>query len=265
MKLRRSLTTVLGAAVLLAIPTTAFAHAEITPTAVDPGQEVQFTVTSVVERQALLNSRMRTIVPEGWEFVSCDLPLNWTCEVDSETYAPATLLDWQPIGTPLPGDINFAFTAVAPTDADGTYLFRTLQEHADGYTEPWVYDTEPYPAPQVTVGGVADLVNGEGSAFDPACFGPDEQPEGYDAHDGSDGSAGCTIPAAGPDQPDAGPEPAPTSEPAPEPAPSAEPSGSVGSGAPASQELPVTGPPAAVSLLGLATLAVAGTVGRRRG
>lgn len=218
---------------ILVIPVAAFAHAEITPAEADPSTSVTFTITSIVERPEAngINARMRTLVPRGFAVTACTLPATWSCTIDPETYAPDTLLVWEPLVAATPSDVNFSFTATTPAAA-GTYLLRTLQEHFDGFTEPWAYEAEPYPAPRVTVGGDPTVVNGDGGPQDPACFGPDEQPTGYDSHDGAAGDEGCTIPASTDPEPapTASPSSAPTASPAPAPSPTTD-----------GQALPATG------------------------
>jgi len=180
-----------AALLALAAAQPALGHAEISPGRVQPGQRVTLTVESIVERPTgLMNIEIKVLVPRQWKAFGCAGPLTWRCTLDKTTYKPHTVAVFTPVLTATPADIRFTLDVSAPK-AVGTYSFRTLQKHNDGYTEPWVYDREPYPAPKVRVGDGDTLVNPEGSREDPKCFGPSKQPSGYDAHDGSWTDKGC--------------------------------------------------------------------------
>ena len=180
----------------VATATSAAGHAEITPGRVEPGQRVTLTVESIVERPTgLMNVEIQVVVPRQWKAHGCAGPVTWTCRLDTTAFKPHTLAVFTPVLTATPADIRFTLDVQAPPRAVGSYLFRTLQKHNDGFTEPWVYDREPYPAPRVVVGSGDVVVNPEGSREDPRCFGPSKQPSGYDSHDGSHTDKGC--PGAG--------------------------------------------------------------------
>ncbi|HVE97868.1 MAG TPA: hypothetical protein VNA12_01670 [Mycobacteriales bacterium] len=189
---RSRLVVLLGGLLAVATASSALGHAEITPGQVEPGQRVTLTVESIVERPTgLMNVEIRVIVPRQWKTHGCAGPVTWTCKLDTKSYKPHTHVVFTPVITANPADIRFTLDVEAPKRALGSYLFRTLQKHNDGYTEPWVYDREPYPAPRVRVGASTDAVNPEGSREDPKCFGPAKQPSGYDSHDGSSTDKGC--------------------------------------------------------------------------
>ena len=189
------LRAIAGAAVLAAVATStsALGHAEITPGKVEPGQRVTLTVESIVERpEGVMNVEIKVIVPRQWKTHGCAGPVvTWTCTVDAKAFKPHTLVTFTPTIIATPADIRFTLDVEAPVKAVGSYLFRTLQKHNDGFTEPWVYDREPYPAPRVQVGASNEPVNAEGTREDPKCFGPAKQPGGYDSHDGSSTDKGC--------------------------------------------------------------------------
>jgi hypothetical protein len=178
----------LATAALVATAAGASGHATVSPGTVAPGAQVELVVQSIVERDALINTKMQLVVPRQWQTVSCRAPLTWTCSVDRKAVAPHVLVTYAPVLQATPADIDFAVTVKAPAKADGSYLFRALQTHADGWVEPWVYDKEPYPAPRVQVGSSTRTVNGEGTKEDPRCVGPAKQPKDYGSHDGSAGS-----------------------------------------------------------------------------
>lgn len=185
---RRLVPAAAVAAALVLSATSALGHATIDPGTVAPGQEVTLTVSSIVEREALINTKVQVVVPRQWTTLSCAGPLLWTCSIDRKAVAPHVLVTFVPGVLATPADIDFSVTVKAPTKADGSYLFRVLQTHADGWVEPWVFDTEPYPAPRVQVGTSTKTVNPEGSKEDPRCVGPAKQPKDYGSHDGSAGS-----------------------------------------------------------------------------
>lgn len=185
---RRFAASAAAAATLVLSATSAFGHATISPGTVAPGQQVTLTVQSIVEREALINERVQLVVPRQWTTVSCAGPVTWTCTIDRRAVAPHVLVTYAPALLASPADIDFSVTVKAPTRTPGSYLFRVLQTHADGWVEPWVYDKEPYPAPRVQVGTSTRAVNPEGSKEDPRCFGPARQPKDYASHDGT---AGC--------------------------------------------------------------------------
>ncbi|HVE63983.1 MAG TPA: hypothetical protein VNB94_09300 [Mycobacteriales bacterium] len=170
----------------------ALGHAYITPGRVNPGERVTLTIESVVERAALINTEMQVVVPRQWKSISCAGPVTWSCRLDAKAYKPHTLVVFTPVLPATPLDIRFSITVEAPAKAVGFYLFRTLQKHADGWVEPWVYDKEPYPAPRVQVGAGTAVINPEGSREDPRCFGPKVRPKDYDSHDGTGYDKGCS-------------------------------------------------------------------------
>lgn len=208
---RRQVRTAVALIAVLALPavaaTPAFAHATISPTQVQPGAEVDLTVQSIVEREALINERMQVLVPRQWRYLSCTAPALWTCSADAKSFAPHTVVTYVPAALATPLDITFTLRVKAPAQ-QGVYLFRSIQTHADGWNEPWVYGKEPYVAPPVQVGGVTKVVNPDGSKEDPRCFGPTKQPADYASHDGSagdpkpcvrTGKGGQTLAAPAPD------------------------------------------------------------------
>lgn len=198
----------LATAALLALAAQpALGHATISPGEVKPGQTVALTVRSLVEREALVNEEMRIVVPRQWKALGCTAPRTWRCTLDRKTVAPHVVAVFTPVLPATPLDIDFTVTAQAPKTA-GTYLVRTLQTHADGWVEPWVYDKEPYPAPRVQVGGSKTLVNGEGTREDPRCVGPTRQPKDYASHTGRGSDCGTkATPRSGRSAPAAGPAP----------------------------------------------------------
>lgn len=196
-RLRAGLTALATTAAILATPSAALAHASVTPNAVEPGSETEFSIRALVERPEAngLNGRFDIHVPAVFEVTGCS-HLHWDCSIDTETYGVlGTVVTWEPSATALPIDVQgFTFTAIAP-EQPGLWMFRILQQHSDGWTDPWVYDEDPYVAPRVSVGGAEEVLNPEGSPLDPPCFGPTAKPDGSDDHDGSARDEGCVIPA----------------------------------------------------------------------
>lgn len=199
--------------VLPAVP--AAAHTELRPGSAPVGRELRLVVVAEPEREPEQNAALSMVVPREFTAVSCDAPTGWTCGFDAATYAPHSLVRWRagPEGG-QPRDVEFGLTVVTP-DLPGTWLFRAVQVHADGYREPWAYDTEPFPSTRLVVGGSGTLRNPDGSPDDPPCFGPDVQPASYEAHDGSGRDTGCA--------PSPSPTPTPTTSPSPTPSASTTP------------------------------------------
>lgn len=263
--MKPALTAMMTGLMLVGSALPAFAHATVTPTAAEPDTEVTLTFRSVVERQVLVNKRFEVIVPTSFEALGCAGPIGWTCELDTQTYAPFTHVSWDAAGLGgTPADISFDLTVRTPSaDQGGIYLMRAIQTHGDDWVEPWVYEEEPYIAPSLQVGSDDTIVNGASSDQVPSCFGPATQPESYDAHDGQRHNDDCDPSAqtAGEQQPDEAPSSA-----ASEGDSSSDPRPDTTSGPPAEADtgsLPDTGGGAA--LLGTGLLALGGVIRKRRG
>lgn len=208
----------------------ALAHAELQVEEVPTDTEVRLVIESIPERRPFRNRKFTTIIPRQFDLISCDAPDNWVCYVDRNSYAPHQMMIWETRNTPVREDDDFGLTVRTPSSA-GAWLFRSIQYHDDGYVEPWVYESEPFPAPALFVGGGRALQNPDRSAEDPRCYGPSQQPASYQAHDGSEVEEGCDPNAPHP-EPTSSPSSPPTPTPTPtrdeggDPSPSASPSAS---------------------------------------
>lgn len=264
--------------VLVATAAPALAHTSVSPGTMSSGdQDVELTFQAPGERvdgegDVVFNESLRVLVPSPFAVDSCTGPqaglTGWTCEIDTAMHAPHTLVTYTVGELATAGDVQFRMVVDAPADGPGTYLFRSMQTYADGFTAPWNYEAEPYPAPRIVVDGDETVVNGDGAEGN-ACFGP-PQPASSAEHDGSDGGvAPCPTTAdadpTGSDQPTDGTAvdderdtAAPTTEPDAEVTAAAATGGAAGDG----RELANTGGGAALLALGLA--GIASTL-RRRG
>lgn len=176
--------------VLLATAAPALAHTTVSPGEVEPDATVTLSFRAPPERNAV-NESLRVLVPVQFAASECAGPQTWTCEFDTETHAPHTVVTYTApealpvIGSPVAG-VLFELTVTAPSADDaGVYLFRALQGYSDGFTAPWVFEGDSYPAPTVKVGADDTVRNGAGSANEP-CFGPAEPPAEGEEPDGTE-------------------------------------------------------------------------------
>ena len=160
---------------LLATAAPALAHTSVTPGQVDPDAEVTLAFRAPPERQAV-NQSLRVLIPEQFVPGECAAPTTWSCDVDAETHAPHTVVTWTAPDPNVLTSVTFEVTVTAPSaDDSGVYLFRALQDYSDGFTAPWAFEGDDYPAPTVQVGDDETVRNGAGSPNEP-CFGPASPP-----------------------------------------------------------------------------------------
>ncbi len=127
--------TILAAVALLALPSTASAHVELSPDRVEPGSFTLYTVLSPDEAASPLTGLQLTF-PQGLEVDSAaDTPGFTTTLITDQTHR-ITGVSWRG-GSVAPGHLAlFHFSASVPPAATVLHL-TGVQTFADGSTRVW--------------------------------------------------------------------------------------------------------------------------------
>lgn len=152
----------LAAALVVLVPSAAFAHASFDLGQVPAGSAQELVLRVPLEREAA-NDRVEVLVPGAFVVDACAAAPGWTCEQaatdDGDT---VVTLARQPEGA---GDTErFTLTLTAPA-TEGVYAFPTIQTYDDGVESSWIGAPDSdRPAPRLQVGDETSPVASNGDA-----------------------------------------------------------------------------------------------------
>lgn len=164
---------ILATFMVLAVADTAWAHVEIAPGEVPPGDAREFVVEVPTELD-VPTTEVRLVVPGGFEVTGVTPVPGWRGALEGGDVV------WSGGEIPVDGAQEFAFVATVPGEA-GEFAFAVIQTHADGTEVRW--DGPPdsdEPAPVVTVAESGGASGGE-----------------HDARHGDDHGSGAVPPTGG--------------------------------------------------------------------
>ncbi len=121
----RLLPPVLLAAVLVAATATpAWAHGDLTPSTVGPGETTSAVLILPSERDGARTTRVVLAMPSGFTARTCEQDLGWTCSVAADA------VEWRDLaGTTDTTHFQLSLTA---STAPGTYTLPVQQTYDDG-------------------------------------------------------------------------------------------------------------------------------------
>lgn len=145
------LLAVTGAA--LALATSAFAHAEVSPAVALVKSGQLFTLAVPTEKEDATTTKIELTPPSGFAIDSFVPAPGWTRNVKSTGSGDETNIQqvmWSGGNVPFEQDALFQFLASA--DAAKTYTFKVRQTYSDGSVVDWSgAESSDTPAPQVEV------------------------------------------------------------------------------------------------------------------
>jgi uncharacterized protein YcnI len=135
----------------LALVTSAFAHAEISP-AVVLGKHLQlFSLAVPTEKENATTTKVELTPPSGFAIDSFAPSPGWKRDVKSTGSGDSTQIQqvtWSGGSTPSEEDSLFQF--LASTDSTKTYAFKVRQTYSDGSVVDWAGpESSDAPAPQI--------------------------------------------------------------------------------------------------------------------
>jgi uncharacterized protein YcnI len=168
--MKRTVTVLLGTAMLAGWAVPAWAHVTAEDPSVPKDSDVEITFSVPVEEggehgggakggpSQVYNQEVTIDVPRGFEVLSCDQTADWKCETEPNKGSPAA-------GQAHGGTITFTRVTKSGTDMDrlsftvhtpphvGRYSFPTTQKLSDGEETEWKGDgvTSEHPSPIVQV------------------------------------------------------------------------------------------------------------------
>ncbi len=148
----RLLVPVLAAAAALAVPTTAWAHAIMSPPVALKGKLQQFTLSVPTEEEGATTTEIELTVPTGFGIDSFEPPpAGWKMEEQTTGTGENTVVQkvtWT--GGHVPTDLDSVFRFNASTDAAKTYTFDVRQTYSNGKVVDWSGpESSDTPAPTV--------------------------------------------------------------------------------------------------------------------
>lgn len=120
----------LSALLTLALSAPAWAHAEITPAGVPPGETKELSLQVLQEKEAP-TTEIRMEIPDGFEVTEAPPSDGWEAEVGEDAVV------WSGGEVPMQGaGIDLAFEAGTPEES-GQYAFRVIQTYEGGSVVEW--------------------------------------------------------------------------------------------------------------------------------
>lgn len=161
----RLLVPVLAAAAALAVPTTAWAHAIVSPPVAVKAKLQQFTLSVPTEEEGATTTEIELTVPSGFAIDSFEPPpAGWKMEEQTTGTGENTVVQkvtWTGGHVPTGQDSVFRFNASA--DAAKTYTFAVRQTYSDGKVVDWS-GPESSDTPAPTVEAVSSLGGSSGNS-----------------------------------------------------------------------------------------------------
>jgi uncharacterized protein YcnI len=161
----RLLVPVLAAAAALAVPTTAWAHAIMSPPVALKGKAQQFTLSVPTEEEGQTTTEIELTVPDGFGIDSFEPPTGgWKMEEQTTGTGENTVVQkvtWTGGSVPTGQDSVFRFNASA--DSAKTYTFGVRQTYSNGKVVDW-NGTESSDTPAPTIEAVSSLGGSSGSS-----------------------------------------------------------------------------------------------------
>jgi uncharacterized protein YcnI len=159
------LVPVLAAAAALTVPTTAWAHATVSPPVALKGTAQQFTLSVPTEEEGQTTTEIELTVPSGFGIDSFEPPpAGWKMEeqtTGSGEEAVVQKVTWTGGHVPTGQDSVFRFNASA--DSAKTYTFGVRQTYSDGKVVDW-NGPESSDTPAPTIEAVSSLGGAAGSS-----------------------------------------------------------------------------------------------------
>lgn len=154
-----------AAALTLAVPAVALAHAEISPPVALAKHSQMYTLVVPTEEANAITTTIELVPPAGFSIDSFAAAPGWTRNVDltgSGDNAVVTKVTWSGGKTPTGEDSVFQF--LAGPDSAKTYTFEVLQTYSNGKLVDWS-GPENADTPAPTLEAVSSLGGGGSSTL----------------------------------------------------------------------------------------------------
>jgi uncharacterized protein YcnI len=156
----------LCAAISLAVASSAFAHARVSPAVALSGKLQLFSLAVPTEKANLTTTKIVLEVPTGFAIDSFVPAPGWKQQVQSTGSGESAVVEkvtWTDGSVPTGEDSLFQF--LAQPASSGTYTFDVVQTYSDGSIVDWS-GPESAAAPAPTIQAVASLGGGGTSTVD---------------------------------------------------------------------------------------------------
>ena len=159
---RAALAVIAAVGLLVLLPATAFAHAELDPDEAAPGSVVDLTLKLENEQPDSPTINVQLVFPEGTPLnvVAIGSVAGWTSTVDGGGTvggAPGTGITWSRSADSPIDDPQLPFTIGPLPTTEGPLEFKVLQTYANGVVDRWIESSTPggpeaeMPAPILTL------------------------------------------------------------------------------------------------------------------
>jgi uncharacterized protein YcnI len=164
LKLSRAAALLAAPVIALAVCSTAWAHAHVSPSVVQAKQSEVFTLAVPTEKENANTTKIEFTPPAGFGIDSFIETPGWTRDVQSTGSGEDTVIQkvtWSGGSIPPESATNFQF--LASTDASKSYDFKVRQFYSDGSVVDWT-GPESSDTPAPIVEAKSDLGGGGGSS-----------------------------------------------------------------------------------------------------
>jgi hypothetical protein len=159
---RAALALIAAIGLVLLLPATAFAHAELDPDEAKPGSVVDLTLMLENEQPDSPTINVQLVFPEGTPLTVAAIKAvaGWTSTVDGGGAvggAPGTGITWSRPADSEIDDPQLPFTIGPLPTTEGPLEFKVLQTYANGVVDRWIESSTPggpepeKPAPVLTL------------------------------------------------------------------------------------------------------------------
>jgi uncharacterized protein YcnI len=162
MKLSRAPVALTVAAAGLAVCSSAWAHADLSPPIVQSKTSQVFTLAVPTEKENATTTKVELTPPAGFSIDSFVPASGWKLDLQSTGSGEETVIQkatWS--GGSLPTGQATTFQFLAGTDASKTYTFRVRQTYSDGSVVDWT-GPESSDTPAPTIEAKSSLGGGSG-------------------------------------------------------------------------------------------------------
>lgn len=140
---RRAASCIVATIALASVASPALAHASFDKSQVPAEAEIDLTFNAPQER-ASTNARIEALAPWQFKILTCVAPDGWTCELDTTSNAPDTVVIWNVGGDALLPVSAFPMRVRTPNnDQQGVYAWPVIQTYADGFEAEWIGEQAP--------------------------------------------------------------------------------------------------------------------------
>lgn len=122
-------------ALVVALPSVAWAHVVVTPAEASTASRTTFNV-SVPNEKEIAVTGLRVVVPAGMESVTPTVKPGWTISTTKDDKKNVTEIKWEGGSIPTEQRDDFTFRALVPAK-EGELIWKAYQTYADGTIASW--------------------------------------------------------------------------------------------------------------------------------